>query len=840
MGKRKIEVQKTGKGGQSQSTRARTLDSDMHNPTAGSNNLPSWIPPALFVGLTLFLFRSFIFTNQMLVGNDTLSLGYVARAFYADALTQLGTIPGWAPLILGGTPFLEALSAGDALYFPSTTLLLLLEPYRALGWKLVIHVVAAGFFMFGWIRTLGGSRFAALVAGTGYMLAPFFVSLVNPGHDGKMFVTALAPLLFWVVERHFRNPSIRSICGISLVVALIIYTTHFQMAYFLFGAVGAFAIFRTVEFWLGKARDLSSSNRRRTAGSRFLTFIVGALLGVGIAAVQFFPAANYVTEDSRRIQTTREAAGEASREWSSSWSLHPEEMMSLVIPEFVGGNVDSTDWTRQTYWGRNVFKHNHEYIGILLLLLSLVSFVGGTARPALRWFFAGLGATGLLFTLGTHTPLWSLFYELVPGIELFRAPSQVIFLVGFSVVTLAAFGVDRILLTKQEEVGWRAVERVLWVGTGFLGLLLLLASTGVLTSVWTTVLYSDITPERQEILQNSLPFLVRGAGIVFLFSMAASGITWLLRRGYIGSLGWLTGLLILISADALRIDKPYVNTMDFEQWAAPTENIQAILQREQGNPEPYRLLSFRQRSQDVTPALHGIELAAGHHPNDLSRYRELIGMVGSSEPVNLYENSNIRRLLNVKYILWPDLEMGGSIQGPAVAQLQLQDGRAYETIFSDPGLRRARLVGSFVVKTDNEAIPYMLSDSFDPELEVVLNEPAPIDLIGRPVTGEVSWIERTPNRMSLEVSTEDPALLVIADNWFPAWRAEIDGTPVDILRAYHSLRAIPVSPGEHQVVLTYRSELLARSLWISIILFFGIAGAAAFDFLRIFRSRRTR
>jgi hypothetical protein len=678
----------------------------------------------------------------MLVGNDTLSLGYVARAFYADALTQLGTIPGWAPLILGGTPFLEALSAGDALYFPSTTLLLLLEPYRALGWKLVIHVVAAGFFMFGWIRTLGGSRFAALVAGTGYMLAPFFVSLVNPGHDGKMFVTALAPLLFWVVERHFKNPSIRSICGISLVVALVIYTTHFQMAYFLFGAVGAFAIFRTVEFWLSKGRGLSSSNRRRTAGSRFLTFIVGALLGVGIAAVQFFPAANYVTEDSRRIQTTREAAGEASREWSSSWSLHPEEVMSLVIPEFVGGNVDSTDWTRQTYWGRNVFKHNHEYIGILLLLLSLVSFVGGTARPALRWFFAGLGATGLLFTLGTHTPLWSLFYELVPGIGLFRAPSQVIFLVGFSVVTLAAFGVDRILVTKQEGVGWRAVERVLWAGTGCLGLLLLLASTGVLTSVWTTVLYSDITPERQEILQNSLPFLVRGAGIVFLFSMTASGITWLLRRGYIGSLGWLTGLLILVSADALRIDKPYVNTMDFEQWAAPTENIQAILQREQGNPEPYRLLSFRQRSQDVTPALHGIELAAGHHPNDLSRYRELIGMVGSSEPVNLYENSNIRRLLNVKYILWPDLEMGGSIQGPAVAQLQLQDGRVYETIFSDPGLRRARLVGSFVVKTDNEAIPYMLSDSFNPELEVVLNEPAPIDLIGRPVTGEVSWIER--------------------------------------------------------------------------------------------------
>ena len=80
MGKRKTGAEKAGKRGQSRGTKARTLDSDMHNPTSRSNDLPSWVPAALFVGLTLFLFRSFIFTNQMLVGNDTLSLGYVARA----------------------------------------------------------------------------------------------------------------------------------------------------------------------------------------------------------------------------------------------------------------------------------------------------------------------------------------------------------------------------------------------------------------------------------------------------------------------------------------------------------------------------------------------------------------------------------------------------------------------------------------------------------------------------------------------------------------------------------------------------------------------------------------
>lgn len=131
----------------------------------GTPTVPFWAPAVLFVVITVVLFREFIFSNQMLYGNDTLGLGYVARDFYANALKELGTFPRWSPNILGGTPFIEALSSGDSLYPPSVLLLLLMETHRALGWKLVLHILAAGFFMFGWIRTLGGSRPAALLAG---------------------------------------------------------------------------------------------------------------------------------------------------------------------------------------------------------------------------------------------------------------------------------------------------------------------------------------------------------------------------------------------------------------------------------------------------------------------------------------------------------------------------------------------------------------------------------------------------------------------------------------------------------------------------------------------------
>lgn len=798
---------------------------------------PRWLPAVLFVGLGLFVFRDFVFSDRMLFGGDTLGLGYVARAFYAEALRELGTIPTWAPDILGGTPFIEALSGGDSLYPPSVLLLLAMEPYRALGWKLVLHVIAAGFFMFAWIRAVGGSRAASLLGGTAYMLAPFFVSFVQPGHDGKMFVTALAPLLFWAVERHFVTARIWTFAAIALIVGLVLLTTHFQMAYLLFGGVGLFGIFRAVQ--QGRGNDLSeaaaersettpasdsvaspgaSGARWRPAAIRFGLFLAASLVGAGVGGVQLFPAVDYVAEHSRRIQTTRAAAGESGVAWSSSWSIHPEEALSLVVPEFAGNNAGGAAWAENSYWGRNPFKDNHEYAGLVVLLLAAVSFAGG-ARRGLRWFFAGLGAVALLFALGLHTPVWRIFYEIVPGIRLFRVPAQALLLFGFGAVTLAALGLDRLLeLTRDgDDPGWSAVFKVLGGALGALALLALLISSGTFTTVWTSTVYEDIHPQRLEVMRTHLPFMARGAWFAVFLAGAVLALAWAAWKHRVTAHVLAAGVIALAAADALRVVPTFIETLDFDEWSAPDPNIQAVLDRETGSEEPYRLLSFRREGQDVRPALHGIELAAGHHPNDLARYRELIGMVGSSSPRNLGD-ADIRRLLNVRYILWPDLEMGGSIQGPVISQRTLADGRPFETILADDGLPRARLVGSAVVRDDTEAVPYMLSADFDPEREVVLSEPPPVSLVDGPVDGTVTWLERNPNLLRLQVESDSPALLVIADNWYPAWQATVNDVEAPVLRAYHTLRAVPVPAGASTVELTYHSSILTWSLRISIVL----------------------
>ncbi len=784
-------------------------------------HLPAWVPPTVFGALAVALFRAFVFSDDMLYGGDTLALGYAARAMYADALATLGRIPGWAPHLLGGTPFLEALSGGDSLYPPSLLLLLLTAPHRALGWKLVLHILLAGLFFFGWVRAIGGSRVAALLGGAAYMLAPFLVGFVHPGHDGKIFVTALAPLLFWVTERHFHRPGLTSFAAIGLVVAGVIYTTHFQMAYFLFGGVGLYAIFRTVQAARG-LDEVTPGLPRRSAGIRLALFLAASLSGAAGAAWQLVPAAEYVTEYSRRIQTTEESTGQTGRTWSSSFSMNPEEVISLIVPEFAGNFAGGgVSWATGTYWGRNGFKDNHEYAGLIVLLLAAVSFLGA-ARRQLRLFFTGLGVLALLFALGANTPVWGIFYDVVPGIRLFRAPGMVSFLFGFAAITLAALGLDRIALLVQadDDSELQRVQTLLWRATGALGVLALLMVSGVFTRVWTTSIYGAIGDRQLQTLAAHLPNIGRGAVLAVLLAAALSGVVWGLRNGKLPLAVGLGLIIALAAADSFRVDQPFVQTMDFYQWAQADQNVRTILEREQGG-EPYRLWSLARSDQDVSAAIHGIELAAGHHPNDLSRYRELIGMVGSGQATNL-GNPNVRRILNVRYLLWPDLERGPAPQGPVLSRTQLADGRTFQTLFSDVGLPRARLVGSAVVKSDVEAVPYILSSQHDPALEAVLADAPPIALDGTPASGSVEWTTREADRMTLSVTSERAALLVIADNWFPAWRATVNGEAADVIRAYHTIRAVAVPAGASTVEMWYGSELLQRSRSVSLIMLLGL------------------
>lgn len=789
-------------------------------PGAPAEGLPRWLPAAAYALVTIILFREFIVSDGMLFGSDTLSLGYVARAFYAEAVRQLQVFPRWNPFILGGTPFIESTIGGDTFY-PTTLLAFVMDLHRALGWKLVLHVFLAGLFAYGWIRALGLSRLTAFVCGLAYLLAPYMVTLVYPGHDGKLLVTALAPLLFWVAERSLQRRGWFSFALVGLVVTLVLLTPHYQAAYFLFGAVGAYYIFRVVELW-------RAEGGRRAAG-KFAAFLLAAVLGATAASIQVIPPLWYVANYSRRTATTTAAEAERRIEYASSWSLHPEEVAALVVPEFVGANVGASGWTRSTYWGRNPFKLNHEYAGLLVLLLAPVGFLG-RRRRGLLWFFTGLGAVALLYALGRHTPVWRILYEVVPGLHLFRAPSMTAFVFGLSALTLAAFGLEGLLAAGREagreEGQGRPVTRYLWGATAALAALAVLASAGVLTSLWTATLYAGIGAEQAAALERAQPFITRGFWVATGLAALMAGVWEALRRGWFGARTAIGAISLLVAGDLLRVDAPFIQVVDPQAYFSPDEAVRYLVERSRELP-PFRVLSMEQGAQDVLPALFGLELAAGHHPNDLARYRELIGMVGSGLPNHLLNSERIRAVANVRYLLVP-ATLASRIAGlPEVAR-----GARYAAFELPYFLPRAHLVAEAVVLPDSEAVAFMMSDAFEPALQAVLAEPPPIPLTGGPVQGAVRWTRRGPNRMGLEVETDRAALLVLAENWFPAWHARVDGEPAPVLRANHTFRAVPVPAGSHSVELFYRSGLLRGSLIASAAGLVVLLGSGAISWYR--------
>jgi hypothetical protein len=771
---------------------------DGTRPPAGDAWLPRWAPYVVFGLLALFLFREFVISNGMLFGTDVIALGYFARHFYAEMIRTAHTFPLWDPYIFGGLPFVDAMH-GD-IFYPTTILKFLLPVHRAMGWKLVFHVFLAGVVTYQWLRHLRVSRPIALFGGLTYMLAPVLVTLVYPGHDGKLFVTALTPLALWVTDWAITRGGAWRFATLACVVALLIFTAHMQLAYFATWAMVVLAVFRLVQ---ARREGKGGATLARRFGAFAAAGIIGAVM---MGAVQIWAPVRYLTKYSQRVEKTTEAEAESGYAYSASWSLHPEEAFSLVVPEFVGANLQTNEAAIQTYWGRNPFKLNHEYAGLIPLLLLPLAIIARRRRAEV-WLFTGLGAASLVYALGATTPLFHLFYWLVPGVKLFRAPSSIMFIFAIAVVTAAALGLEGLRNAEADE-DWQRITRkgviYLWSAVGVFLFLALLGSTGVLTDIWTAAIYSDIDPAKLGALQNNLPNITRGLWIsTVLAGLLAVG--WQLRsRGLLPQAAWVTAVAVLSVLDLMRVDPQFIRVVNPGVYF-PRDDVTEYLLRERRESNPFRV--FPLQGSPYQPnhfALHGLEEFAGHHGNELGRSRAVTNL---NRP-----GMNVVRLLqalNVTYII-----SGAPLEVPELREM-FRGQRSIVYKLKSP-MERAFLVGQVEVVPDSLALERLSGFDFFPRVSAMLDAD-PEFPVQAGVTGTVRWREWGVNNQKLEVDASGPALLVVSDNYYPAWRATVDGQPVPVVRANYLMRAVPVPAGTHEVEFAYRSGLFRASVWTSLL-----------------------
>ncbi len=767
----------------------------------------SWLTLAVMAVLAILIFNRSLLPGAMIYGSDFVSGAYMTYKYIAANISGYGQFPMWDARLFGGAPMVDAVTYGHSFY-PLLTLTpfvykLGIDPATLNAWYYFLHLLLAGAGAYVFLRSLKLSGAASFLAGTAYMFTGSVASLMYAGHDAKIIVSALLPWLLLCIDRTSRTRKLLwGIVG-GLVIGLALLSPHVQMSYYLLLAGFLYGLARMWVLWRdGRQKD----NILRLAGLGLVMLTVG----FGLYAIQALPL-QYYLKFSPRGQDKGYA-------FATSYSMPPEEVVNTVWPEFSGLlDKDSDQGPTRLYWGRRDLKLHTEYIGVIPVLLAALG-IAYSHRKRLKLFLCGLAGFALLVAFGGFTPLYYLVYYLIPGMSKFRSPAMIFYLASFSAIGLSALGVESLLDGTEKPRLKRGLLIALGAGLLF-GLVFSAAREGMVN------LLAPFAARGwgQQALWNSHPDMVRGYWLAYLLFLSGTVLIWLLISRRIKPQVWavLTGLLVFL--ELWRVDARFMKVVSPNDYFTKDQVVESLLR----DRELYRVWPLQVHQQGNYLTLFGLQTVGGEHPNPLRRYNELVG----SDPKrllpdfhNLLQSPQLLNLLNVKYLLMQ--------QTLGLPQFVLSDscyGGRIKVYRNTAALPRAWLVGSYEVLSDDKAIIERLkSPSFDPRTTVVLEQaPEGFASQGQP-QGRVEVDSYRPNEVKLKVESDRSALLVMSDNWYPAWRAEVDGTPTPVLRADYTFRAVPVPAGTHLVEFRYRSGVFNTGLAVSLATaLLSLAGIAA-------------
>ena len=764
-----------------------------------------WAPVAFFLLLSVVYFAGFVFTDHVILGQDTGNDFHKGREPFLQKLSDLA--PANWTRYLGGTPVTGQRTSS---YFPLEIIALFTTRHRLLGWRYFFAMFMAGYFMYLCIRGFGLKPLTAWLTGIAYASAPALLTFIYAGHEAKMLVIGLFPLMVWGLFRGMETGRVIYYLVLGVAIGAGIYTPHLQMLYYALCGLGILFAARLIHLYCGD-RDILAALRRSLLSA-------GAIcLGLGIGAMGVFPQYWYTRTESRRALGDGEGKG---LEYAQTWSLHPEEIASLAVPEFA--HFDDPDRRQRNYWGRNPFKLNSEYFGIAVLFFAAVA-LGGIRRDPRIGIFLLLFLFAVAFALGPHTFLHGYAYRYIPGMKVLRAPGMIAFLFAFPACVLAAIGLQRVLYPTGDSPRLR---RNLAIGAGVAVVLLLgvAAAPQGAVNAWTGVFWSDIPGSNVRVAQANAPNLSRGAMLAALLLAVMAFLAWKRLGGGMSPAVCACLLVPLMLFDTWRIDRQFLRYFDPDLQPPPERVYGGVLRHFEQDTDLYRVL-FVSRHAVPPPHMGGGKRTIidrvrvdFHEPFGMLRYDRI------TEPQNL-RHFPILSLLNTRYVVTREPFQGG----PASV---VTDGlHIYKNDFALPWFY---LAPRYRIETDEDEILKLLSGrEFKPDETVILEaEPdgfsaGPADTLAHDRIETAAYDDRT-GYIELNVNAGGPRLLVVSENHHPFWRAYVDGEERPLYRANYVWKAVVVPAGEHRVELRFHDPIAAACRWITLLsTLFAIAFAAA-------------
>ena len=736
--------------------------------------------------------------------SDQYVAGYGFRQFAAEYWRTHHAVPLWNPYILGGLPFVGGMH-GDVFY-PTAWLRWFLPTGTAMNLGFALHIVLAGGAMYALLRAFRLGWAAAVTGGIAYELTGLVASMVSPGHDGKLFVSALAPFLFLALLRAVRHRSIAGYGASALVIGLSLHG-HPQMSYYLLVAAAIWAAY--LVFW----DDAGPKGAERY---RAIGFGLGAvLLGMAIYAIQAMPFAAYIPFSPRA-----EGGPSTGWEYATGFAFPPSEVFSMFYPEVNG--------ILERYTGGNGIKHHTEYLGILVILLAICG-LGGKERKRERLVLGAIGLLFLLVAFGGHTPFYRLWYEVMPRMKQVRAAGMAFYLTALPICVYAGFGVERLL-------GGEIPARRILIGAGVLAVIGLLGAGGGLTGFAMATAHPQLV---DHVVGNS-PEIQQGGIRVLLLALAGGAVLFAIASARLRGPLAAAALIGLLVGDLWSVERKY---FVYAGTASDLFGDDQLTTEMKKSPMPFRVWDPKgnYRELEVYPGswLMGVKVPQllGYHGNELRNFDELLGeknvWAGQVNPALL-------QLFAVRYVtLAQQMDVPGFhlVAGP----MATTPGRKGYLYAADTAPPYVRLLSGAVKVPEAQVSGVVLNPQFPALSVAVYGDSAPVTpgelaRVPEPATATARLTAWEPGKIRISIEGQDarPLYVLVAENWYKDWRATVDGVTAPAIRAHHTLLSAVVPPGAKEVVFEFSSREYARGRLISLL---ALALAVGLMIVPRFRSR---
>jgi hypothetical protein len=724
----------------------------------------------------------------------------------------------WNPYVFAGIPASPSLADPRPQWLPDP-LLDLVEAALAtpgvppLAGPLLAHL--AGMLATAWLaRALWRARPAAMAwAGIAWGLMPNLLVPFAFGHDAQLISASLIPVTLLALERMLAaarpTAALAAALGLGVTLGVQTLTGHPQMV--------AYGVGLGVAFALVRARHHGRPHR----------WVAGALAGLyalALAAAVWLPALRYNTH------SVRGGAGGVSLREVATFSHAPRDLIATVWPWGVG-------FGGPTYWGGLRQTDYPQYLGITVVVLAVLGGLGRRARsvpvrrrgpersarratratrtagrrerspraeavkpdgarpsslPHDRATIAMLVAVTLLaivFSLGTSLgPLYALLHGSLPVFSSFRVAVAIMIVAQLALALLSARGFDR-LRDRPPALGppfWIAVAAAALIGVA------LAFGVGPLRDTYASVALAA----RPQLTTEAVGAAVRAAGL----DLIARG---LLVAGLVAALARLASArtatvaaIALLALDLGSVSAPRLRaaTGPLERLAPPPPSPLARLVAAQPRTRGVALERDRFFSNDWISwrarAFSGLHGAVPRLWDELSARGALL------QP-SVLSAMAVRHLTLGPGIAFDSAAVeraGGDGAAPPVLRLRHAQPRAYA------------VAGVTALTTDDQVLGALLGSGFDPAATAFTTEAGAAGDYPGSRGCRLRWIEDEPDRLALQIDAPARAFLVIADAWFPGWKATLDGSAVPIARVNHMARGVAVPAGSHRVRMTYEPE----------------------------------